>query len=282
MRAKTEELLYLMLWTCDAYFRPSWRNLGQSFEGWAYSKGLHPRLAELERRLFIEERNRLSGRPKPDARVYRLTNAGRLHALGGRDPEAWWGRPWDGHWRLALYDVPSTQDKDRKKLRRYLIARGFGYLQNSVWISPDPFSQERSFFGGAAIDVESFILMEARPCAGESDQDIVAGAWDFQRINRAYDKHEKVLKEFPDGALKTEESAKLLQRWARRERTAWLDAITQDPLLPQCLHPASYLGQKSWQARLKTLAQAAEQTQDFQPMHFAAESAAWKQSRLNA
>jgi hypothetical protein len=40
-----------------------------------------------------------------------------------------------------------------------------GYLQNSVWISPDPLAQEREILGGGKINVESLILLEARPCA---------------------------------------------------------------------------------------------------------------------
>ena len=38
MKAKTEELLYFLLWTCEKAFRPTWRNLEESFEGWALTK----------------------------------------------------------------------------------------------------------------------------------------------------------------------------------------------------------------------------------------------------
>ena len=51
--------------------------------------------------------------------------------------------------------------------------------------------------------MESLILLEARPCAGESDAEIVAGAWDFERINR-YARHLKVLAERPGGAPQSE------------------------------------------------------------------------------
>lgn len=43
--------------------------------------------------------------------------------------------------------------------------KGFGYLQNSVWISPDPLAQEREILGGGKINVESLLLLEARPRA---------------------------------------------------------------------------------------------------------------------
>ena len=88
----------------------------------------------------------------------------------------------------------------RERLRRYLRDKGFGYLQNSMWISPDPLTQEREILGGGNINVESLLLPEARPCAGESDAEIVAGAWDFERLNRRYARHLKVLAERPGGA----------------------------------------------------------------------------------
>jgi hypothetical protein len=80
-------------------------------------------------------------------------------------------------------------------------------LQNSVRISPDPLAQEREILGGGKINVESLLLLEAQPCAGESDAEIVAGAWDFERINYRYARHLKVLNERPGGALYNLKSA---------------------------------------------------------------------------
>lgn len=49
-------------------------------------------------------------------------------------------------------------------------------LQNGVRISPDSLAQESEIPGGGKINVESLLLLEARPCAEESDAEIVAGA----------------------------------------------------------------------------------------------------------
>ena len=116
------------------------------------------RLLELERRKFIERSPASS-----DGRVLRLTEEGRLHALGGRDPQRLWARRWDQRWRLVIFDVPMGKDSARRKLRRYLCDRHFGYLQDSVWVSPDPPVKEREVLAGASIDVETLILMEAHP-----------------------------------------------------------------------------------------------------------------------
>ena len=260
MNPKTEEFLNFLLWSAEVLARPTFRNLTDSYESWAYRNGLLKQVSRLERQQLLERNS-----AAPDDRLYRLTAQGRLHVLGGRDPETQWARPWDGQWRLVLFDVPTGQNAQRERLRRYLRDKGFGYLQNSVWISPDPLAQEREILGGGKINVESLILLEARPCAGEADSEIVAGAWDFEWINRQYVRHLKVLAERPDGALQNDATAKALLRWAAAEREAWLDAVTNDPLLPGRILPSDYLGQQAWRRRVEVLRDAGRQLRAFNP-----------------
>jgi phenylacetic acid degradation operon negative regulatory protein len=258
MQPKTEELLNLLLWSADLLARPTFLNLTDSYEGWAYRHGLLRQVARLEKQALLE---RDASAPKD--RLYRLTAQGRLHVLGGRDPEERWARSWDGQWRLVLFDVPTGQDTQRQQLRRYLWEKGFGYLQNSVWITPDPLMEERQILGGGKINVESLLLLEARPCAGESDAEIVAGAWDFDRINRRYIGHLKILEERPESPLWSETAAKVLLRWATAERDAWTEAVTNDPLLPGRLLPAEYQGQRAWRRRVAVLRDASRQLRTF-------------------
>ena len=56
-----------------------------------------------------------------------------------------------------------------------------------------------------------------RPGEGRCLAEIVAGAWDFERINRRYARHLKVLAERPGGALRNDAAAKALLRWAAAE-----------------------------------------------------------------
>ena len=123
------------------------------------------------------------------ARIVRLTEAGRLAALGGRDPVARWRRPWDRRWRVVLFDLPRDSVALRSKLHRLLRARHFGFLQGSVWVSPDPIDDWPDALADAAPDPDGFIVIEGRPATGESDAAIVSGAWDFAEINRRYDRH---------------------------------------------------------------------------------------------
>jgi phenylacetic acid degradation operon negative regulatory protein len=258
MKPQTEEFLNFLLWSAETIARPTFRNLTDSYESWAYRNNLMRQISALEDQQLIERDS-----AAPDDRMYRLTWQGRLRALGGRDPRARWAREWDGRWRLVLFDVPITQNSHRKQLRRYLRDKGFGYLQNSVWITPDSLEEERRVLVGGKIDVESLILLEARPYAGESDSEIVAGAWDFERINHCYARHLKILGERPGGALGNEAVAKALQCWAVAERETWLDAVTRDPLLPERILPPGYLGQQSWRRRIKVFQEAGRQLRTF-------------------
>ncbi len=260
MQPRTEEFLNLLFWSAEKLIRPTFRNLTDSYEGWAYRNGLRRQIVSLERQRLLERDN-----SRPGDRLYRLSWQGRLHALGGRDPEARWSREWDGRWRLVLFDVPIPQNTHRVRLRRYLRDKGFGYLQNSVWITPDSLDEERRVLVGGKINVESLILLEARPCAGEADSEIVVGAWNFEAINHRYSKHLKILDERPSGALRNEGSAKALLGWATAERAAWLDAVTTDPLLPDRLLPADYLGQRAWRKRVDVLRDASLQIRRFDP-----------------
>ena len=132
MKPRTEELLYFLMWNCDMLARPTFRNLTESFEAWAYRNGLNRQVAQLKRRHLLEAQAGVEGGPAVDARALRLTEAGRVHALGGRDPEAQWRRAWDGRWRMVLFDLPNARVAARNRLRRYLRLQGFGFLQNSV------------------------------------------------------------------------------------------------------------------------------------------------------
>ena len=258
MKPKTKEFLYLLLWACDMATRPTFRNLTDSFEAWAYRNGFHRQLATLERQQLLETKQESCGE-----RLHRLTETGRSLALGSRDPLARWKRRWDGKWRMVLFDVPQSKASDRARLRHSLADRGFGYLQNSVWITPDRLTGEREALGAGPVDVESLILLEARPCAGESNAEIVTGAWDFDAINQQYERHAQVLERLPQQPIVGEVEARQLHRWFRDERLAWSAALNFDPLLPERLHPADYLGVKAWKRRQEIMVQAGRQMRAF-------------------
>lgn len=230
--------------------RPTWRNvLGpDSFEAWAYRQGLHRRLAELERLKLID-----THAPKIGERLVRLTTAGREVALAGVDPARQWERPWDGRWRLAMFDVPQHEAGRRSRLRRVLRSRRFGYLQNSVWLSPDPLDEIHRQLEGAAPNVEGLVFFEGRPGGGETDQDLVAGAWDFPDIFKRYKAWNRVADSAPKVRPGAPHSAATIRAWADRERSAWSHIAARDPFLPAPLLPLNYPGRTAWTRRVRLL-----------------------------
>jgi phenylacetic acid degradation operon negative regulatory protein len=159
--------------------------------------------------------------------------------------------------------VPEVRSSTRNKLRQYLQRHGFGYLQNSVWISPDPVHEQRAILADGPVNVESLILLEARPCAGESDADITAGAWDFNEINERYALHRAILLRRPRRKIGTEAAVQTFHRWLREEHAAWLDVMKLDPLLPEALLPPDYAGRQAWNLRQEVMAEAGEQMRSF-------------------
>ncbi len=242
-KSQGEDLLMMLLWGTEKLMFPTMRNLFESLDAWEHRHRLDSRVRRLEQRQLLK-RERRAGEI-----VWRLTARGRLAALGGRDPEAHWRRAWDGQWRMMIFDLPVSRQKTRVALLRWLRANGFGYLQNSVWIHPDPVAELTEALKDFREDVESLTLMEAHCCAGYFDAAIVRGAWDLPEINRRYAAYLPVATtEFRrlsgrrprDGAL---------GHWLRRERLAWEHAVSIDPLLPRVLLPSDYQGQRAWQAR---------------------------------
>lgn len=249
----------MLLWTCESISRPTWRNLTESFEGWAYRNGFLRQLHRLEQQHWLERQT-----SRPGDRLHRLSQSGRLLALGGRDPVASWNRRWDGRWRLVLFDVPESLSATRNRIRHNLQSSGYGYLQKSVWITPHPVDKERAMLVEGPVNVESLLFLEARPCTGETDAEIVAGAWDFAEINRRYAAHAKVLARRPGHPLSNQPAAAPFHRWLREERQAWQDALRRDPLLPRALLPPDYMGCEAWRQRLHIMAKAGEQMRSFQ------------------
>jgi phenylacetic acid degradation operon negative regulatory protein len=263
MRAKTQLFLYTLLWTAKTLARPGWRNATESFEGWAYRSGLLQEIQRLEAQELLEQR-----KGGMDRRLVRLTEQGRVPALGGRDPVAHWGYAWDGKWRMVMFDLPKEEERLRTRLRRALRENGFGLLQRSVWVTPRDLAPLQRVLPKDD-QVKTFIFIEGRPCGGERDAAIVDGAWDWSEITVLYQTYLNVLGSFPEptaGGEKGAEYAEAILAWAKREAEAWNEAVQTDPLLPQQLHPRGYLGTKAWNRKIRTLLRAGQAINRIDPV----------------
>lgn len=251
MKAKTELLLYRLLWLAEKPLRPTFYNLEQSFEGWAYRNGLLKQIQDLEAKGFLE----VTQDPASGKRLHRLTEAGRAAASGGSDPQKAWTRPGDHKWRLFLFDIPEREKSKRRLLTRALAKAGCGCLQGSVWISPATPPAIEKLIECDDPDCTHLLMLLADSKGQKADAKMVEGAWDFEAINATYLKLQTILERFPQVARRnTRES---LADWTAVENAASRACLRTDPLLPAQLLPKNYVGRKIWDQRQKVLADAA-------------------------
>lgn len=246
MKPATEEFLYALLWTMDVAMRPTWRRLGESYEGWAYRHGLLRRIRQLEAQGVIEVKD-----SPGEGRAVKLTEAGMQIARRGIHPPALWAREWDGRWRIAFFDL--KEDKVRARLRRVLRDLRFGCLQRSVWISPDSSSSIKDALAGENVEVSSLAIFDGHPASGEEAAEIVRASWDFDKIGRFYKNWQQnaALVETPAAWERMVPSDR--NEWFREERRLWAAIVREDPFLPATLLPDGYPGRTVWEQRMKLL-----------------------------
>ncbi len=252
MKPKSELLLYRLLWLAEKPMRPTFCNIERSFEGWAYREGLLRQVSRLEARGLLEAHTD----PDTGERLHRLTEAGRLAASGGRDPETAWSKKWDGKWRLFLFDIPESERSSRRKLTRALTSAGCGCLQGSVWIAPSVPPAFECLVATEDTDCSQLLILLADSKGRRIDTRMVAEAWNFDAVNDLYNEALAVMDRFE--SVKKGRTREELDQWTVEERAAWQAVLAADPLLPAELLPNGYPGRRAWRRRKAVFAQAAQ------------------------
>ena len=193
--------------------------------------------------------------------VARMENgAWGLTPRGRRDarlaPAERWDRGWSGAWHCLVFDLPAQAHGLRLRLHRLLKTHRLGYLQQSVWISPDPLPDLAGIMNVRTPRLGSMLTFRLLPNPGTTDAGIVAEAWDFPTVNEAYAAWQAHVRAAPPRAKGASGTA--FAAWSRRERLLWRRAFRRDPLLPRQLAPAGYLGYDAW-AELMQLSRDATQ-----------------------
>lgn len=153
-----------------------------------------------------------------------------LAAGGPLSPWKYWARPWDGQWRVLCFDIPARPAGRRRKLLRFLRHRKFGLLQGSVWVCPDAPKELLDIFR-AETEARTLLIWQAPTPLGISTTTLAQQAWDFAKVNQAYQKVLQGRGSDPGGLRPLLETTKL-----------WHRAIRVDPLLPSRACPDDYLG----------------------------------------
>lgn len=133
----------------------------------------------------------------------------------------WRKRPWDGKWRVVMYDLPEKIKSKRDILRNWLKRLGFGQWQMSVWISPHPLINSIHQIITQA-GLEPFCSVhESKRVIGIPDTDFASKVWKLDQLN---DKYRQILRQ-PTKYLDHKRNLELLM---------------DDPMLPQELLPQNW------------------------------------------
>ena len=179
--------------------------------------------------------------------IYALTAMGRQAVQQVGNPTAGWGFKWDGQWRLFLFDLPAHEHQLRQMLWRWLREHRFWYLQDSVWVRPEPVEDLVKTLEWFRENPEHFVLLEARRITGVSPEALVAGAWDFGKVNERYKHYLEQVKRAQKQLLSPLADSNPLALLSD-ERRDYERSLEIDPLLPRVLLPQSYLGYRAFDA----------------------------------
>ncbi|MFP5070282.1 PaaX family transcriptional regulator C-terminal domain-containing protein [Pseudonocardia nantongensis] len=177
-----------------------------------------------------------------------LTAAGDRLLSEGAERIYGFGAPakaWDGRWLVLLASVPESRRQLRHRLRTRLAWAGLGSPAPGVWVSPDPGKEpevaavlDELDLGGMS---SSFV---GRYGAIGRAGDVVAQAWDLNRVEQAYS---EFLDEFgPDAAGDAEPAGGVLARQVQLVH-AWRRFPFLDPELPAELLPEQWAGTRAAQ-----------------------------------
>lgn len=152
-------------------------------------------------------------------------------------------KPWDGIWRIVIFDIQELRKYLRNAFRRKLKYLGFGPIQKSVWVSPYPAFKEIEAFIKANDLNNEIVVLESQKI-GLDIEELLNKAWGLNEFKKLYLSYYKSLIQ-----IKTQIKAtgiKSVEKEFKNIHRKVLDLYFNDPRLPSELLP------KDW-PRFKTM-----------------------------
>ena len=156
-------------------------------------------------------------------------------------------KPWDGKWRMVVYNIPERLRALRDRLRFKLHRLGFANMSTSLWISPyDFFSEIETFISGNKMSryVETF---EAEYMGNRNVKELVAIVWKLDELAKRYHAfvrkykalHSRLKRDVAPGR-----SSYLADCFAQRFclSVEYIALRLEDPMLPLELLPKTWPG----------------------------------------
>jgi phenylacetic acid degradation operon negative regulatory protein len=227
-------LLAALIDEVDAYsFKNQVRRM--LFDGWYKKSTFGPTVSKL---LSVGEIEKIE---KNGKLFYRLTSKGSKKLKEDIPIFKLASQPWDGRWRIVIFDIKEEKRFLREALRDKLLSLGFGMWQKSVYIIPYNIEQEINQYLVSKKLFPSCVCLVARRADLGDDRVLANKVWQLDELNEEYENFiyecQELSKKTGGKGIKIKEFGKL-----------WLwykDLIFKDPHLPKQLLPENWLAEKA-------------------------------------
>lgn len=233
----TRDLLILLATLVDEIDAHSFQNQMRRLacDGWYKRSSVGPTVSRL---LSVGEIEKIE---RGDKLYYRLTSKGSRKLKEDVPLFKLASKPWDGQWRIIIFDIEEKEKFLREALRDKLVSLGFGRWQRSVYITPHDLEQEINQYLQAKKLFPAAICLVARQGDLGDDKVLANKIWQLDDLNDNYqdfiDDCERLLMKKEYKTIKEEEVRNL---WLAYKRL-----IVRDPFLPRELLPKGWLAQKA-------------------------------------
>lgn len=173
-------LLYIGFILREAGFLLSYKSVNQALSLYSqdiyHENTLRKEMSILRKLGFLEEKTYYR-RPYPA-----LTQKGRLEIKTRLSYQKL--DPWDGKWRMVIFDIPETERRLRWGIRHKLSELGFGQIQKSAYISPYPYLGAVSRYASNLGIRQCLRLIEISKI--DDEKKLVSDTWDLDELNKKY------------------------------------------------------------------------------------------------
>lgn len=192
-------------------------------------KNFYALLLQLERQKLVA-RSAMGGEP-----VVRITPEGITHLVWRYGHVGLLGKPWDGKWRIAVYDVPEKDRYKREKCRKILERFGFASLHPSVYLSPHAVEDRvRANLANEGILTSVFFMLGDQSDLGDC-RVLADRLWHLITLAQSY---QNLIRRFQ--IVMGQQLLEKKRFGMRRIRSDFIRIVAFDPLLPVSLLPQDW------------------------------------------
>ena len=192
-------------------------------------KNLYALLLQLERKKLIS-RGTMGGES-----VVRITPKGINYVVWRFGHAGLTGKPWDGKWRIALYDIPEKDRYKREKCRKILDRFGFTSLHPSVYLSPHAVEDRvRADLAQEGLLTSVFLMLGDQSDLGDC-RVLADRLWHLTTLAQSY---QSLIRRFQ--IVIGQQLPEKKQLGLVRVRSDFIRLVASDPLLPVALLPQDW------------------------------------------